>query len=929
MPILYSPEGTPVEFSDTEAPLALESGQYGLPDNQDIFVTNRKGDVYKVDPLNAATALKSGWYLETPDETKERVSEKYYGGRGLEAALTGAASALTFGGSSIAARAAGQHQELAEIKKRNEGAYFIGETLGTIAPLIASGGTSLFAKGLQKAGAGVLGAQAAGKAVEKVTAKQLAKFGVSEAAESLGKRVVAKAAPRAAGSALEASFYGAGQAISEEMLGEPEINAEKLMYAVGTRALLAGTIGGAIGASEVTLPLAFKSAQKQALSSIQKVKNWFPEHLQKQADDMIAKGDPQGKIFKELVQKPLTEEGALLRKAAIMSDPERQQAATRLYEGFDEIHQAMEKANRSLQKARPKEMEAILSGKIADEAFDGVNLTKILAENENLITNAKTVVKEMQSQPAKYSQPIAAQLENAVNEFATKLYNVADDGTKVVKFGIKPAEIVEAVNDYKSTLGSLAKFSREISESQAPSVDKVKEVYRLFQQSLENEEVYGLAAARQAAVNRVWSRYLRATGKNGPFRAYFMDKVAAPSGIVYKVSPGKTMTFVRKINQADAVHRWNALEEYYAASMDLLGELDKTLKVAPDPTLDPNALTEFLGVKAKETQKLTGDLIKSKELRSLRGDQVMDGLANLQGQLAQNAATKWNVPGLDKLVEIGSEILSSQKVDKKVNRLITYEKMIMAAEKKLEKSIANIVDVSPKAAKVMAKGKSLSPALAATVANLVSDMDDEEEDSDVKTLRALASNPDLLSQELQKRTSEVNEAAPKIGQEMNRKLMNGITTISADLRDPRPVHIPGSANYGISDQVKAKNKRKLNAVLDASTFVNDLENGTATIDQKKAFEAMYPKLFSYMQERAMTKLSKSKEPLPYHRRAYLSAFLDLPMEPSRSPQMMGRLQSAFSGLSSQPPAQMPTTKAGKLKMDSLTEGTAVQRVSNK
>lgn len=188
--------------------------------------------------------------------------EDKYGDRELETALGSAASSATFGLSDqflTKVVKAYTPEELKKLREQNKIGDVGGTGLGIIVPAIASGGTSLAAKGASKVGAGVLAAERAGLAAEKVSEKLLAKVLQDTGNKKLSKEIVKKSIAKGIGSGVEGSAYGAGQLIREDALGEADFNAENLLSYMGNGALLGSAIGTGIG---VVSPLAKAAGSK-------------------------------------------------------------------------------------------------------------------------------------------------------------------------------------------------------------------------------------------------------------------------------------------------------------------------------------------------------------------------------------------------------------------------------------------------------------------------------------------------------------------------------------------------------------------------------------------------------------------------------------------------------------------------------------------
>jgi hypothetical protein len=186
---------------------------------------------------------------------KDQELEDKYGDSKVRTFIESGASAASFGLSDqVLAKFGGEEMKeaLRERRQRNAEAAIAGEIAGVVAPTIASGGTSLLAKGTA---AGVKTAAKAAAFTERVTAKQLAKIAQETGKKSLAKEIIKKSIPKTAGSAVEGSFYGAGQLVSEEALGTAEFNAENLAAYSGVGALIGGAAGGVLGTVEGLVPV--------------------------------------------------------------------------------------------------------------------------------------------------------------------------------------------------------------------------------------------------------------------------------------------------------------------------------------------------------------------------------------------------------------------------------------------------------------------------------------------------------------------------------------------------------------------------------------------------------------------------------------------------------------------------------------------------
>ncbi len=203
-----------------------------------------------------AHALPDGAELLSPEDVRKIEQEEKYGGTAGEVAAgaIGAAQGATFdfgvpaaigaaklfGGKEAADRL---REGVAGYKGVNPNAYTAGEIGGLVAPALVSGGAGAVGRGARALGAIPRGAAALGGFAERVAGKA-----VGEGAESLLARTAQRGIASAAGGGVETAIYGAGHEYSEEVLGNEQANAEKIVSAMGRDFLLGAGVGGALGA---------------------------------------------------------------------------------------------------------------------------------------------------------------------------------------------------------------------------------------------------------------------------------------------------------------------------------------------------------------------------------------------------------------------------------------------------------------------------------------------------------------------------------------------------------------------------------------------------------------------------------------------------------------------------------------------------------
>jgi hypothetical protein len=215
-----------------------------------VHMLDDSGTPVTVDRSELAKAVGAGFTLETPESVEQRAVAKERGTLGQQAltAVEAGVSGATLGLSDAAAVAAlGDDYRQAALERRqvNPLSATVGNVVGTVAPLIASGGSSLLARGGAALGAPVRGAAALGSVADDATMAALKAFGY-QGTSALGRAAARGTALGAAG-ATEGALYGLGQSVSDAALGGTDWTAEKALAAMETGALYGLGGGAAIG----------------------------------------------------------------------------------------------------------------------------------------------------------------------------------------------------------------------------------------------------------------------------------------------------------------------------------------------------------------------------------------------------------------------------------------------------------------------------------------------------------------------------------------------------------------------------------------------------------------------------------------------------------------------------------------------------------
>lgn len=353
MPKLYDQQGKPVQVKDgAEAQAGILSGKY-LPKKDIGINVVDEGQVVSVHPKDLTQALASGMRIASDHEAKQAYIENKLGPIGkavgtldkLMAWNTGGLRGATLGFSDKIAVEMGDflggkegkklvQDNLKDIKESHPILSSAGEITGAIASAFIPGGEGAavgkvaqgaklategaealkLARGAEALGGAIKGEKALATGVKtaeslfpkaltptglvdiaggKLEAELASKLGYSQEANALS-RIGIKGITSAARGAFEGAAMGAGDAISEDALGDHELTAERLLSHMGHGALFGGLVGGPIGGGVEALSTALRKASPT---------------LQKASDELLVRSlDPKGKMNRS-IQKTIEDIG--------------------------------------------------------------------------------------------------------------------------------------------------------------------------------------------------------------------------------------------------------------------------------------------------------------------------------------------------------------------------------------------------------------------------------------------------------------------------------------------------------------------------------------------------------------------------------------------------------------------------------------------
>lgn len=915
MPELFNFETNAVEdVPEEHVGAAVASGSFGLPKGGSVNVISPSGERGTVPAEEAQKAFQDGFRFETTAERVEAEKEKQYGdtGAAARAALEGAARGSTFGLSDLVLTKLGADAEgMKERKERNPVAAIGGE-LASAALLNPLGSLGIAGKVAGRAGKAIdLLAKGAGAAPKALSgAAGLLERGIVKAA---GEGLLARATAKAASMALEAEAFNIAHNLSEAALGEKDITAERLLANSGSALALGAGIGFA-------MPIAGKvagAAATKAKESLDKASALLREKILpaagKAAVEPVAgvsaalSGTNKGELV-SMLDAPFTPAGAEMRKKLLEGvTPESREAVAREFTdsvkaSFDETRAAMKA---SFKEARPQEIEKLL----ADVPIDGA-----AKKATQMLDGAKGMLAEMRAQPDVFTQKgLISKLEQAVTGFEKQ---VALGGDKITT-----AELFNLTDDFKRTLDKqVGKWGKNISPEAMDSVDMARNVRGLVKGFLEDGEAFGEAAVRQQAFNSAAAAHFEAEKE---FLRLFGEK----TGTTRSLSPTKIDTFLRQVGIAKGTAKESALQRWLETSKNLTEQMAKSHELAGLKTFDKAGLESLLE-------------------KSLKARGVADEQLAALNRLNQVAPTRTIVgmPGITGIAQSMAQTLSSPSA--LVKTLSTAEGIALNTTKRISSAVDAFMSGAKKAAKGLPSPRPVIAPLSVNALGGRSFGTATDERGRKKNENKVAAFKRQFA-ELSKQVADPTGSAMKLDDgftgmgdhapQLRAALVAKQLTAAQFLHDKAPKDPneglslnPLIDDWQPSDAELAKWERYAAAVADPLSVVEEMQQGMITPEGVEALRTVYPAVYTEVQQAFATRIGELRQQLPYKERLNLSTLMDLPVDPSTTPQFVAAMQAAHGQAIQEEQQQQEMRLRPSANVNpSVAFETPLQRVANR
>jgi hypothetical protein len=887
---------------------------------------------------NAHLAIeKRGYRVPSPKELSHEIAKIKVESNPLSpvrAGLEAAARTATMGVSDVAQTSRYLGVPAEEIKARrdlNPTASLVGDIAGFASPLKLPGVSKVmkFLMPMSKV------SEVAGKVGEKAAPKVAKLVGslVDPAKHEVAHTILTHAGTHAVGSAIEGAAFGLGHSVSEAALGDPGLNAEKVMANIGYSAIFAGglgaTFGGIAGGVKAVKDLRKPSTLAQDIEEYSIQQGSIPKEekeglLKSLLNPKLKKNAFEIKQAAEAIGGAPVTEGMImdsaqvgrfestLTKSPTIIGAKRQEM---YQEGFQKAAETTERVFHTDVDVSKAELGKMLQDSISEKIENTSKPIQALYEvyekeaeqvpldpelKKQVIKNILFYDRANFDEGRKLAQKYVHEIEGTVNHAGIEiggLHTVKD--LKQFKTYIYEKLPVTASRLQKNIAD---KVYHEITNIEQQSILNFKPKKR-FLTPEERAQVRDLKKLKQKADSdykkliQLSDPVLKSIRRNSSFQGTenFIERIN-------EVTPESFANALFKKNDSGFL---SFLKENYPKETKLLAEAEKQKwhKEAQSAS-EKNSMAGILKIvsNVENLPKEFRDVLLSPEemttlkqvetyLRSFPKD-VNPSNTN-QGRMYSEFLTPAGMVRNVKDVPISMAL-------KQLSKLAGVESLGPVKElSKLEKFVKKTSSQIQEGAKEIFK---FSEKVSPYVGSKLGTSSSQDYEKKIGEISALSNNPEKLLETLDEKTRSLYSFAPDTTGSVNQNLARATNFLNSKIRD-----------QGVSSQFLPAKKPSFMDVSNFNKYVEIIEHplqvlkqvkaGTLTSQAMEVMTQVYPKLLSEMQESVMkemidysVKLKKGEvKTLPYQTLMSLSSFLGQPLDVSLSPREILRNQSTHAG----------------------------------
>lgn len=846
---IFAPDGSLGTVSRSKYWEALSNG-YGLP------VTAPDGTQGSIPASRLEEAKRAGYTPSAEHLALERAHEAKKYDNPFAAGALGAARALTLGGSDLALTAHEPGVEpimrpetLRGLKEHNTFATPFGEGVGLV-------GAALIPGVGEASGVGMVG-RAGEAAVEAVGL---------HAAESVAGRVAGKLLA----GGIEGGLFGAGNALSEYAMGEPDLNAQKVIAEIG----LGGLLGVGAGGLSSLLEEGTRAAAPKVTEALANLK----ANAERFRDERVAKaiGAIQSDVNKVSEEKLRQIGQDVFGAGYIKPGDGPREILSKLRTGTRE---QWDRASAALSKADE------LSG------GEGFSITRVAARARNELLPA------VEGDPALAGE--ARKLKRLIEGYS-KLGEETEEGAGARAISFEKAHELDS-NLRKSIKPGMASIAEK------DSIDKLRSIFRdelgTQLKSVVGEDVskefedamrkYGSFAEAKKwgikGINRMQgNRWLSLSDYNAGAIGAMLG--GGPAGMATAAIGALGNKLLRERGASVVAHLSQKLAESPVLET-ISNHFAKAMEKAAPEALGKFAPEMRNAIARGPTDALATHLHLAQAEPAYREAAALAGMPF--GEAHHTAAILEKAHGLHNL----QHALESHD-----------ERIFGAVEKAIHKSSETAVSKEGEHEALRKQDFGTKRMRRSPV---------EAHKRHVEEVTQLAAHPERLADRASAATRDLGQHAPGTAAALTATGMRAVQFLASKAEKP-PKAGPLAQEWHPSQAEIAKFNRYQEAVQDPTALLKHVHRGDLTPEHVEAVRTVYPQLFQQMTQDLLEEAASSRTPVPYTARVMLGLATGTDLDGSLNPASIARNQAILRGPSAKSPSSLPGGQPSVKGLEKLT-----------
>lgn len=941
-----------------------------------IPIVDPYGNLGMIDESEAPHAIRAaGFRMPSSDELKDFQDQETYGKGALSAAEAfgaGAARSATFGGSDLALTKSGlaSPETLAALKKYRPGYSGAGEVAGIAAGLLAPEaevaggaveGAGAAARAAEALGTPVRAVAKAGQAVgdaARPAIEKSASLAVNPETSPITHKILSQAGSTALGSAVEGAAYGLGQSVTESALGDPDMNAEKVMSNVGYSALLAGGLGAAIGAGSgafrgISDKLAGKSAAAASASPGQALKEAGFSAPLTESEEISRYAAPGTAAESPSLRDALHMEGADSETKGTLLDGLQKTKANKgeiidssqylSSNGFGDapIMEGMVSGSKHVQQLddmvrTSPDPAGVQRAQMYEKGYQtGSNaVAKTLGDEEQDLTLAQlgnkfkddisshietqyAPVKAIYDELGEYGKAIPIS-DKSTGALSRTIGKIIDDeglirGTPEYEFvrnfadGIDQVENLEKLKQYRTALaratGPETRYVSGLIKEKLDALEEraIKAEAGRMKNGPDRERVMSLIGKMDDAKSGY--KALRDKMEDLGGKVFGKRKIYGPQDFLDKIDEVTPEAFAKKIFARNDSEFMGWFAKEFPEQMQLMRQYQRA-QIKEASTLhgvfSPQRALKQIDKLQPEIKSL---LFSPEELKTIeKARTYLDSFPknfNPSGTSSMEAYRRFTSP-VSAMIGWGKSLAAEGFMRRVVDTGAEASQARVGALAKIERmGIKTAKQVQSGAAAIVKAGDKKAPAITGYAASkLTPEEKKERHQKVVSLLRDYAANPETAIDHMEEATQHLYAVAPNLTGSLHQVAARATSFLASKL-PPAPEQKLFSQKTDPGQSEISGFARYLDAVENPISVLHQVRDGNVTPESIETIQAVYPKLYQEMQSTLIESISKhvgkdGPATIPYRTRLSLGLFLGQDLDGSLSQSAIAANQAAIA-----------------------------------